>query len=84
MKLGMYAIYDKKVGYMIPSFVQNDELSIRNFEIDITSPEARAINVHPEDFNLQKIGTYDTETGSFEPINPIILCDAGAFIRKEI
>lgn len=84
MILGMYAIYDKMVGYMIPSFCQNDQLAIRNFEIDITAPEARAINVHPEDFNLQKIGTYDTETGVLLPTTPTILVDAGSFVRKEI
>lgn len=83
MKLGMYSIYDKKVGYMIPSFQQNDELAIRNFELDITSPEAKAINVHPEDFNLQKIGEYDTETGFIEPVKITVLVDAGSFIRKE-
>lgn len=83
MILGMYSIYDKKVGYMIPSFQQNDKLAIRNFEIDITSPEAKAINIHPEDFNLQKIGEYDTDTGVVTPCKIEVLVDAGTFIRKE-
>lgn len=83
MKLGLYSIYDKKVGYMIPSFVQNDELAIRNFELDITSEEARAIKIHPENFNLQKVGEYDTDTGIITTLPIKVLVDAGTFVRKE-
>lgn len=84
MKLGMYAIYDKMTGFMIPSFQQNDEQAIRQFGYDVTSTDMSLIKANPADFNLQKVGIYDTETGVIEPTKITILCDAGQFIRKEI
>lgn len=78
----MYAIYDKMTGYMIPAFHQNDEQAKRAFAFDIQSNEMSLINANPEDFNLQKVGTYDTDTGTVEPLKVTILCDAGQFTRK--
>lgn len=81
----MYAMYDKKIGYLVPSFQPNDAIAIRNFEQDITGREAREVfHLHPEDFNLQKVGTYDTDTGMITPQTPVVLVDAGEYIRKEI
>lgn len=83
MKLGTYAVYDKMTGYMLPNFKYNDEQAIRDFGYDITSNEMSLIKANPADFNLQKVGTYDTDTGVIEPCKITILCDAGQFIRKE-
>lgn len=82
MKLVVCAIYDKLTGYMVPGFQQNDEQSIRAFAYDINSSEMSLINANPEDFNLQKIGTYDTETGLLEACPITILADAGQLLRK--
>lgn len=83
MILGMYSIYDKVTGYMVPSFQQNDEQAIRAFAFDINSKDMNLINVNPSDFNLQKVGTYDTETGLVESCQVKILCDAGSLLRKD-
>jgi hypothetical protein len=82
MILGMYSVYDKFTGYLIPAFYQNDEQAIRAFAHDIKSNEMSLINANPEDFNLQKVGLYNTDTGEVEPLTPKILCDAGQFVRK--
>lgn len=82
MKIGVYAVYDKMTGYMLPTFKQNDAQAIRDFGYDITSQEMNLIKANPEDFNLQKIGTYDNDTGVIEPCTITILCDAGQFTRQ--
>ena len=61
MILGIYAVYDKMTGYMLPSYKYNDEQAIRDFGYDITSNEMSLINANPTDFNLQKIGTYEIQ-----------------------
>lgn len=81
MRLGMYAIYDKLTGYMVPSYQQNDEQAIRAFAYDVTSQDMTLIKANPEDFNLQKVGIYDTDTGVVESTPITILCDAGQFLR---
>lgn len=84
MKLIVAAIYDKMTGYLIPSFHQNEGQAVRAFENDLKSPEMSLIMANPQDFNLQLVGTYDTETGVIEPETIKILCDAGQFVRKEM
>lgn len=84
MKLGMYAIYDKMTGFMVPSFQQNDEQAIRAFKYDLNSEDMNLIQANPEDFNLQKVGIYDTDTGIVEPVQIKILCDAGQLVRKDV
>lgn len=81
MKIGIYSIYDKKTGYLLPTYKQNDAQAIRDFGYDINSPEINMIKANPEDFNLQKIGTFDNELGTIEPQNPVIIADAGQFVR---
>lgn len=84
MILKMYSIYDKKVGFLVPSFQQNDLVAKRNFEIDMSSSDAVALNLHPEDFNLQLIGEYDTDTGIVKSLPIEVVCDAGEFVRKGV
>ena len=83
MILSVYAVYDKLTGFMLPVFKSNDAQAIRDFGYDINSEEMNIINVNPTDFNLQKIGTYDTNTGVIEPTKIEIIADAGQFIRKD-
>lgn len=82
MRLVVCAIYDKATGFMIPSFQQNEAQAIRSFGMDVNNPELSLINANPEDFNLQKVGYYDTETGVIESCPITILADAGQFIRR--
>lgn len=83
MKLIVTSINDKMTGFMLPSFHQNKEQAIRSFEYDIKSPEMSLIKANPTDFNLQVVGTYDTETGVLEPSKIEIIADAGTLLRKE-
>ena len=78
MILGIYAVHDAKVGYMIPSFQQNDALAARNFELDCEAPEAAPIRKHPEDFRLYNIGSYNTETGELKSVTPTVIADPKA------
>lgn len=82
MKLVVTAVYDKMTGYMLPTFKMNDEQAKRDFAYDIISNDISLINANPTDFNLQKLGTYDTETGVIEPCKITILADAGQYVRK--
>lgn len=65
MKYGVYNIYDK-VGdmYSHPLIFKNDIIAERSFDntiLSITEPTKQ-----PEDFELNKIGFYDDETGKIE------------------
>lgn len=62
----MYAIRDKKVGFLTPTIDQNNAAAIRNFEHACQQSQNLMFS-HPEDFDLYRIGTFDTETGRLIP-----------------
>ena len=83
MKLGMYAIYDKMTGYMVPSYQQNDEQAIRAFAYDVSCEDMSLIKANPDDFQLERVGEYDTNTGTVTGESPCVLVTAGSILRKD-
>lgn len=67
MIYGVYSIKDIKSGYLPPTYDMNDLCSQRNFEHACQNPDSLFFT-HPSDYQLWKIGTFDTETGEY-------LCD---------
>ena len=76
MRLGMYCIYDKMTGYTVPSYQQNDEQAARAFAYDLNSVDMSLLKANPEDFQLECVGYFDTDTGEIEPCNPAVICTA--------
>ena len=76
MRLGMYSIYDKMTGYMVPSYQQNDEQAARAFAYDLNSADMSLLKANPEDFQLERVGYFDTDTGTIEPCKPVVVCTA--------
>lgn len=73
MILKAYAIYDKQTGYMMPVFHQNDGQAIRAFAYDVNSPEMNLIKANSDDFQLEHIGAYCTDTGALSPAKPTVI-----------
>ena len=82
MKLGMYSIYDKMTGYMVLSYQQNDEQAARAFAYDLNSPDMSLLKANPEDFQLERVGYFDTDTGAIESCKPVVICTA-AMTKKD-
>ena len=83
MIYNMYAIYDKRTGYMAPTGYQNHEVAKRAFALDINSAEMKLVQANPEDFQLEHIGHYNTETGELKEHKAEIICTAIEVLRKE-
>lgn len=64
MNLGVYTIRDKKVGYLNPTFEQNDEVAARNF-VHAVKTSGTILTSHREDFALYCIGMFDTVSARF-------------------
>lgn len=64
MNLGVYTIKDKKVGYLNPTFEQNDEVAARNF-VHAVQTSGTILTSHREDFALYRLGMFDTQVGRF-------------------
>lgn len=69
MKMGMYAIRDAKTGYFAPTVEVNDFAAVRNFEHAVTNGDSLLFS-HSDDFDLFKIGEYDSDSGLVSACSP--------------
>jgi hypothetical protein len=66
-KIGyLYSIFDSKVNSFAPPFVAtNDQEAIRMFKTSINYGES-TLNMYPEDFDLFRLGSFNSESGTFD------------------
>lgn len=79
----VYAIRDVKVGFMPMICQQNDGTAIRAFETAIINSRDD-LGTHPQDFDLYRIGSYDTNNGELTPEDPPTMIYSGASVRREV
>jgi hypothetical protein len=75
-KINVYAVRDLKGNvYDIPFFAHNDLFAARRFTIDCRGERSRdsIIGTFKEDFELQLIGEFNTNDGTFKEFNKSIL-----------
>ena len=72
MKFPVYAVRDSLLGFGFPMIRDNDAVASRAFEYDLkvdNSPYAH----HPQDFQLYRIGEFDTENGNIKSESPTLI-----------
>lgn len=82
MILGIYCVRDKKTTFMTPNVDYNDMSAIRNFEHAIRNTESLFYS-HAEDYELYKLGEFDSETGEIIPFDVTNFIVDGSSIRKD-
>lgn len=71
MIYGVYSMRDKHIGFLEPRLDVNDDSAIRNFAAAINNaPRESIIAFAPGDFDLYKLGTFDSVKGSFDVCIP--------------
>lgn len=78
MILNVYAIRDVKVGYMTPTFDQSDATATRNFGYAVSHFSNNLMTYAPDDFDLYRLGKFDTEAGKLLPLDAPVFVAAGA------
>ena len=76
----VFSIKDLKTGYLPPTFDINELSAMRNFEHACYNPDS-LFYTHGSDYQLWKIGTFNTDNGEFISESKFIM-DA-PIIRKE-
>ena len=72
MNYPMYSIRDIKTCFLAPNCDQSDQSAIRNFAYAIN--DKGVMNYSPKDFDLYKVGEYDSETGVITGCLPELIC----------
>lgn len=70
MKVGVYSMRDAVSGnFQNPTFEINDAAAARNFKFSVNNNDFIGFNA--ADFDLFKIGVFDTQTGVLESQDPV-------------
>lgn len=63
MLYGIYCVRDLKTSFLSPTVDVNDASAVRNFSHAIIASD-NIMHTHRSDFELFKLGTFDTDTAS--------------------
>lgn len=77
MNINMYAMKDKKTGFLQPHLDTNHKAAKRAFQLALATAKGDSImGFCPEDFELYYIGEFDNESGKIsQPTLPDFLID---------
>ncbi len=67
MKYPVYAWKDVKIGFGAPKLALNDEVAKREFGYELNR-EGSIMQYSPADYELYKIGEYNTDNGHFDSL----------------
>lgn len=65
MIIGVYSMRDKHTGFLTPTFEVNDQVAIRAFSYALLNTPNSVLGFAPADFDLYRLGSFDTDTGLF-------------------
>lgn len=83
MVVNMYAVRDTLAGiYMPPVLGDSDAAMIRSFGDAVTKGDT-PISAHPEDYTLEKIGSFDKESGMVVSCPIHVLCHGSDFMKDK-
>lgn len=81
MKFSVYAIRDIHTGFLTPTFEINDAVAMRNFNHAVNNADS-VLFTAMKDFDLYKIGEYDSDTGRLTPLDlPVLLMSASDCLK---
>ena len=77
MKLPMFSVRDVKHAFWAPQVEQNDDVAKRNFAFMVNTNSITQFT--PSDFDFYKVGYFDTQKGTVEPIEvPEFICSGSS------
>lgn len=75
MKVGMYAVYDRKASVFARPFCSpNDAMAMRSFRAARQDP-ATELSKFPEDFTLYRLGDFDDDSGEVTGFPPVAVSE---------
>lgn len=81
MKTSLYSIKDDLVGFGVPFACDNDAVAMRYFHQAMVQPNS-IYSLNKSQFNLYRVGTFDTESGSLIDNDSFYVCSALDFDKE--
>lgn len=83
MMLNVYSIRDVRSGFLTPTIDQNDYIAARNFANAIMESKG-VLFTHASDFQLFRIGEFDSDKGVLKPAQLHELVSDGAEVLRSM
>lgn len=80
MIYGLYSIHDLKAGYLAPTLDTNDDTALRNFRHAAQRVDSLFYS-HPGDYQLERCGAFDVETGELILEDHKLIARASDFVE---
>lgn len=80
MIFNLYSLKDELVGFNAPVRFDNDQVAIRSFIELMKTDEYKGIR---KDLSLYRLGSFDTDSGSFVSELPAKLIDGNSVVGSE-
>lgn len=76
MEMGIFCVKDRAIdAYGNPMFMQTKGQAVRTFTDEVNRENKESnLYLHPDDFDLYFLGTYDSQSGSFVTGAPELVC----------
>ena len=78
----MFSIRDTKTGFTPPTCDQSEQSAIRGFGFAVNNREG-VMNYAPKDFDLFKVGEFDSDTGEIVSCMPEFIVNATSLIGEK-
>lgn len=82
MTVGLYSIKDSLVGFGYPFVQVTDPVAVRSFAA-VAADERGDICKKPGDYDLYRVGAFDTDSGTVISTEPVFIARAADCVRKE-
>ncbi len=80
MNYSIYCVRDNKTSFMTPTIDQNDGSAMRNFAYAVEHTDG-ILSASRQDFDLYKLGSFNSDTGRITPLTVPELIMSGASVR---
>lgn len=81
MIIQIYSIKDNVSGFTQPTFELYEPAALRNFSFAVN--QSGMMNFKPEDYSLWHVGTFDSETGVIDPVDPKLIVHGSEVVRND-
>lgn len=80
MVYNVYSMRDALTGFMTPTIAQSDAVAVRFFTHAVVNSQD-ILSSHVQHFSLYRIGSFDTDKGTLNHIEPELVIDGPSAFR---
>lgn len=83
MRSFVCAVYDMAIAAYMPPFVAPAlGAAVRSFQDEVNRGGDSVMSKHPKDYRLYHVAMFDSDSGEFEQLKPVIIADGSQMVME--